>query len=178
MNNLALVYFQQGKYAQAETLNNQTLEIRRRVRGPEHPDTLSTLSDFASMYQRQGKYALAENPAAQALTGKRHTLGPEHPDTIDSASALALSYQSQGKFAESELLAREVVEFDRKRPGKADEASGGGCRLSTYEYIGTAARPIFTHASDWTRSDDRCVYRRSFPPGAHRSGVTDRRVAD
>jgi hypothetical protein len=39
--------------------------------------------------------------------------------------------------------------------GPTGEASGGGCRPYTYEYIGTAAEPIFTHASDWTPSDDR-----------------------
>jgi hypothetical protein len=33
----------------------------------------------------------------------------------------------------------------------ADVALGGGCHPSTYEYIGTAATPKFTPASDWTR---------------------------
>ncbi len=67
------------------------------------------------MYQRQGKYALAETYAAQALAGRRHALGSEHPDTMVSAADLALAYLSQGKFAESEPLAREAVEFDRKK---------------------------------------------------------------
>ena len=34
---------------------------------------------------------------------------------MDAAADLALAYQSQGKFAESEPLAREVIEFDRKK---------------------------------------------------------------
>ena len=37
MNNLASVYFEQGKYAQAEALYSEALEIQRRVLGPEHP---------------------------------------------------------------------------------------------------------------------------------------------
>jgi len=52
-------YGAQGKYAQAEALLSQALEIERRVLGPKYPATLNTLSGFASMYQRQGKYALA-----------------------------------------------------------------------------------------------------------------------
>ncbi|MGD0296359.1 MAG: tetratricopeptide repeat protein [Bryobacteraceae bacterium] len=68
-------YGAQGKYAQAEALLSQALEIERRVSGPEHPATLNTLSGFASMYQRQSKYALAETYAAQALAGRRHALG-------------------------------------------------------------------------------------------------------
>jgi tetratricopeptide (TPR) repeat protein len=115
MNYLANVYRMQGKYAQAEALFRQTLEIRRHVLGPEHPDTLNTLWGFASMYQRQGKYHLAATQAAQVLVGLRHALGSEHPDTMASAADLALAYQSQGKFAESEALAREALEFDRKK---------------------------------------------------------------
>ena len=67
------------------------------------------------MYQRQGEYGLAETQAAQALAGRRHAMGSEYPDTMASAADLALAYQSQGKFAESEALAREVLEFDRKK---------------------------------------------------------------
>ena len=115
MNDLADVLYVQGKYAQAEALLGQTLVISRRVLGPKHPGTLNALSDFASMYQRQGKFALAATYAAQALAARRHTLGLENPDTMATAAGLALAYQSQGKFAESEPLAREAVEFDRKK---------------------------------------------------------------
>jgi hypothetical protein len=115
MNNLAGDYRLQGKYAQAEELDSKTLEIRRRVLGPEHPDTLDTISDIAAMYQRQGNYALAETYAARARAGRRHALGPEHPETMASAADLALAYLSQGKFAGSEPLAREAIDFNRKR---------------------------------------------------------------
>jgi tetratricopeptide (TPR) repeat protein len=114
MNYLANVYRMQGKYAQAEALFSQTLELVRRVLGPEHPDTLNTLWGLACMYQRQGKYHLAATQGAQVLAGLQHALGWEHPDTMASAADLALAYQSQGKFAESEALAREALEFDRK----------------------------------------------------------------
>jgi tetratricopeptide (TPR) repeat protein len=115
MNNLALDYYSQGRYAQAEALLNQTLEIKRRVLGPEHPNTLDALSDLGRMYQRQSKYALAEMYAAKTLVGRRHALGSEHPGTMESATDLALAYVSQGKFGESEPLAREAFDFDSKK---------------------------------------------------------------
>ena len=102
-------------YAQAEALFRQRLETERRLLGPERPDTLSALSDFAFMYQQQGKYALAETYAAQALAGRRHALGAEHRDTMASAAGLALAYVSQGKFVESEPLAHKAMEMDQKK---------------------------------------------------------------
>jgi eukaryotic-like serine/threonine-protein kinase len=61
MSNLASVYSGEGKYAQAEALDSQTLEIRRRALGPEHPDTLMSVQNLADVYGLQGKYAQAES---------------------------------------------------------------------------------------------------------------------
>jgi len=114
-SNLAEVYSAQGKYAQAEALFSHTAEVQGHALGPEHPFTLDTLSYMASMYQRRGNYATAQNYAEQTLVKRRHALGSEHPDTMASAADLALVYLSQGKFTESEPLAREALEFDRKK---------------------------------------------------------------
>jgi eukaryotic-like serine/threonine-protein kinase len=115
MGNLAWNYGLQGKYAQAQTLFGQTLKIANHVWGPENPNKQNILADFAFLYQRQGKFDLAETYAAQVLAGRQHALGPEHPDTMASAANLALAYVSQSKFAESEPLARETLEFNRKK---------------------------------------------------------------
>ena len=50
MANLASVYFSQGKYAEAEALHSQSLEITRRIFGPENPDTLMSMNDLANVY--------------------------------------------------------------------------------------------------------------------------------
>jgi len=91
------------------------LEIRRRVLGPEHPDTLESLADLAITCLRQRKYALAESYATQTLAARRHVLGPEHPYTMDSMADLALAYQSEEKFTDGERLAREAVDMNRKK---------------------------------------------------------------
>jgi len=115
LNNLANVYTLQGRYSQAEALHSQALEIKRRLLGPEHYDTLVFLSDFASMYQRQGKFVPAESYATQTPAGRRRALGSENPDTMASAADLALAYVSERKFVEAEPLAREALEFNRKK---------------------------------------------------------------
>jgi eukaryotic-like serine/threonine-protein kinase len=116
MSFLATDLYAQAKFAQAEALFNQTLAIESRVLSHEHPAILTTRADLACMYQQWGKSDSAEKYAALALEGRRHTLGSEHPETMQSAADLALTYVSQGKFAQAETLAREVFEFQKKRP--------------------------------------------------------------
>ena len=51
MNNLAVLYLDQGQYAKAEPLFVKALEVRRRVLGEEHPDTLTSMNNLALLYQ-------------------------------------------------------------------------------------------------------------------------------
>jgi len=79
MNNLAITYFTEGKYPQAEELQSQILGIRRRILGPEHPDTLSTMNNLANTYSTQGKFAQAEALYQQSVEIRRRVLAPNSP---------------------------------------------------------------------------------------------------
>ena len=58
---------------------------------------------------------MAETAAAEALAGRRHALGSDHPATVASIADVALADISEGKFVQGETLAREVLEFYRKK---------------------------------------------------------------
>jgi hypothetical protein len=77
-------------------MNRQTLARREQVLGPEHPDTLMSMSNLAEVLNRQGKYEEAESMNRQTLARQEKVLGPEHPDTLTSMSNLAEVLTSQG----------------------------------------------------------------------------------
>ena len=60
MNNLAIVLDCQEKYEEAEQMHRQTLELRKKVLGNEHPDTLVSMNNLTSTLQQQGKCEEAE----------------------------------------------------------------------------------------------------------------------
>jgi tetratricopeptide (TPR) repeat protein len=60
MINLAESLCQQGKYAEAEAMHRQTLQLQETVLGKDHPDTLASMMNLASSLDSQGKYAEAE----------------------------------------------------------------------------------------------------------------------
>jgi tetratricopeptide (TPR) repeat protein len=51
MHHLAHALANQGKYAEAQKLLEEVLDIRRRVLGPEHPDTLDSILNLAMVSQ-------------------------------------------------------------------------------------------------------------------------------
>ena len=78
MSYLAYVYKEQGRYAEAEALWVETLEIRKRVLSEEHPDTRISMRDLAYLYGQQGQYAEAELHYLELLPISARVLGPEH----------------------------------------------------------------------------------------------------
>jgi tetratricopeptide (TPR) repeat protein len=90
------------------------LEIQRRVSGPEHPDTLTSMDNLANIYEDEGKYTQAETLHSQTLEIKRRVLGPEHPSTLESMMNLALTYQDEGRYAQAEALDSQTLQIKRR----------------------------------------------------------------
>src|SRR5206468_10163218 len=67
MNNLANSYADAGRRDDALKLREQVLELRRKVLGPEHPDTLDTMAQLAWLLCEQRKYAEVERLISEAL---------------------------------------------------------------------------------------------------------------
>jgi tetratricopeptide (TPR) repeat protein len=51
LNNLALLYWNQGRYGEAEPLLKRALAIREKVLGSEHPYTIGTRKSLEELHQ-------------------------------------------------------------------------------------------------------------------------------
>jgi tetratricopeptide (TPR) repeat protein len=108
----------QGKHAEAEQIFGEVLNVKRRVLGNEHPDTLMVRSNLAVCLGYQKKHAEAEKIYREVLATTRRIFGEEHPHTLRCAGNLASSLSSQGKHAEAERSEREVLGVRRRVLGE------------------------------------------------------------
>jgi hypothetical protein len=60
MANLASTYRNQGRWKEAEELEVQVMETRKRVLGQGHPSTLSSMGNLALIYRNQGRWKEVE----------------------------------------------------------------------------------------------------------------------
>ena len=104
----------QGKYGEAEKLIRSVIEVRARILGPEHPDTLDSRHRLIYALSRQTKYAEAEAEARDVLRLREKILGPEHIDTSVSRYYLADALMREGKYAEAESLYHEIIPLIEK----------------------------------------------------------------
>ncbi|KAF2182111.1 hypothetical protein K469DRAFT_587897 [Zopfia rhizophila CBS 207.26] len=94
MYNLALTYWRQGRWKEAEELFVQVVETQKKVLGAEHPDTLVTMHNLASTYRSQERWKEAEELFAIPLMEncfqlRKQVLRAQHPHVELSREALS-----------------------------------------------------------------------------------------
>jgi eukaryotic-like serine/threonine-protein kinase len=113
-NTIGQTYTDLGLLPEATKQLERALDLRRHVLGPEHPDTLSSMSNLAAVYDLARKHAQAEALDSQSLAIQRRVLGPEHADTLKSMSNLAYVYFDEGKYAQAEALGSQSLGIQRR----------------------------------------------------------------
>jgi CHAT domain-containing protein/Tfp pilus assembly protein PilF len=113
-----------ARYADAERLARQIVEVRLRWLGEAHPDTALSYSNLASVLRDQGKRSEAEAMFRQALAIRLKVLGEGHPETAGSYNNLAVVLHDQGKLPEAEAmhgraLATKLRALGEDHPGTA-----------------------------------------------------------
>ncbi|KAF2630919.1 kinesin light chain 1 [Macroventuria anomochaeta] len=103
-----------GQYSAAGIMHQQVLSVRKKVLGPEHPDTLTSMSNLALALSNQGKYAEAEEMDSETLRLSKKVSGDEHPHTLASMNNVAAALSGQGKYAEAEEMDRETLRLRKK----------------------------------------------------------------
>ena len=71
MANLAVTYRNQGRWNEAEQLDIQVMDMRKKVLGAEHPDTLTSMANLAVTYRDQGRRNEAEQLDIQVMDKRK-----------------------------------------------------------------------------------------------------------
>ncbi|WP_354538611.1 tetratricopeptide repeat protein [Roseovarius sp. MBR-6] len=122
LNEHALTLDAQGRYAEAEALYREALEIDRATVGEGHRDFASGLNNLAGVVRLQDRYEEAERLLRKALKIDRATLGDRHPEYAIHLNNLANVVRALGRFEQAETLYREALEIARATVGEAHPA--------------------------------------------------------
>jgi len=120
LNNLALLYSDQGRDPEAEPLYKRAIAIMEKVGGPG--GGAAELNNLAALYQRQQRYTEAEPLFNRALALREKSLPDGHPDIGQALNNLATLYEKEGRHAEAEALTRRALAIYEKAAGPAHPA--------------------------------------------------------
>lgn len=116
MHKLAATLKEQGKLDEAAEQMTTVLAIRQQRLGPNHPDTLASLSGLADILGKQGELGRAAKMNKQ-LQLWRMALGKEHMEVFISLENLAITLESRERPHAAVQVMREVLEMRQKMLG-------------------------------------------------------------
>ncbi|MGA7925400.1 MAG: tetratricopeptide repeat protein [Candidatus Sulfotelmatobacter sp.] len=90
-----------GRYSEAEKLERETLDIQRRVLGPEHSLTLHSMTNLALALEHQGRIPEAEQEFREELEIPRRVFGPEHSLTLLTLQLDAGALSREGRYEDA-----------------------------------------------------------------------------
>lgn len=109
LNQIGLVYLQQGKNDLAADMFKRALAAREKSLGHQHADCASTLHDLAKAYFAQGKNDQAEQALRQALAIREKVNGAKSVEVASTLEDLAGVCEIQNKKAEAEKFCQESM---------------------------------------------------------------------
>jgi tetratricopeptide (TPR) repeat protein len=115
LNNLAALYHSQGKYALAEKMYLQSLEIKKHILGEEHAEVALNLQNLAACYCARHKYAEAEELFKRSLAIREKIIGTDHPDLITTLKNYAVLLRKLDRPQEAEVLESRVARLEEFR---------------------------------------------------------------
>ena len=107
----------QGKPAQAESAYVETLALRKRVLGPEHPDYTMTLFNYAMFIFDQKRYKEAAEYSREVLALRGKTLPESHQSISSALQTLGRSLDQLGDTEGGEKALLESLDLRRKYMG-------------------------------------------------------------
>jgi tetratricopeptide (TPR) repeat protein len=121
MGNLAICRLQLGQAEEAMKMLVELLAIRRKVLGPEHPDTLLAMGNLAHCHFQAGRREDAIQLQEQRLTLSRKVSGPEHSQTLAAMSVLGRCYFEVGRQEDALKLKTESEAIRSKVSGQRQD---------------------------------------------------------
>ncbi len=105
---MADVYRNLGLLGPAQDLITRSVELRRKVLGPENTDTLKAMNLQGVVLDLAGKSAEAEKVLTGALEIEKRTVGEDNETTLWTKNDLANAFDSLGRYEEAEKLYQDV----------------------------------------------------------------------
>jgi tetratricopeptide (TPR) repeat protein/tRNA A-37 threonylcarbamoyl transferase component Bud32 len=137
-------YIGLGLYPEAVRVHKRAWAVCKRVLGPEHPDTIRSMTNLARAHALAYRTAEGIPLLEQALRLQKATLGSDHPDTLESMGHLAEAYYYAGRRSEAIALLEQALKLkkDELGPGHPSTLSSMSALSQMYNENGRDSEAV------------------------------------
>jgi len=130
-NNLAMVYYDEGRLEDALRMFGDAVAIKARALGDRHFDVGISLGNQAAVLYDLGQIDEALKKNRRALDIFHDTVGDAHPKSADACASAAEYLNASGRYTEAYAMARRALAVIEREPDADAAAARGDGRLTT-----------------------------------------------
>ena len=117
LNLLGELYRREGQQRAALASFEESLSLRQRGLGEDHPDTLVSKANLAQALRQQRRLDEAQFLDECIVEARNRMLGSDHPATLDACANLAATLGLQGRPADALVLQERVLDSYARQSG-------------------------------------------------------------
>ncbi len=110
--------FRAGKYGEAEPVARESLELRIKLLGPEHPQVANAISSLGGVLKEAGKLLEAKEQFERALAIYEKIKGPDDVEVANALNNVGFVLQALAQNEEALALYRRALAIWEKHHGK------------------------------------------------------------
>lgn len=117
LNTIGVAQGYLGQLDESETALTEAYQLRTKLLGKQHPDTLATQSDLGTLYANRGRYQQAQKLLEATLASETKLLGAEHENVLETQLNLGNLYLTIGDYGRAERTVEQLVTATTKLRG-------------------------------------------------------------
>lgn len=137
LSNLAGLYGEMNRFADAESLFKQSLVIQKKYFGEFYENYLLDLNNLAELYVRMDKLPESEQLYTQAVTIAKKIYGTKHPDYALLLHNMGILYQKLGNLPKSIACLEEAVQIRLEALGEQNPETAASVNSLAVAYHGS-----------------------------------------
>jgi eukaryotic-like serine/threonine-protein kinase len=118
LGNLAVLYFRQGRFQEAEQSNREAVEIKRKLYPDGHLELARSLNNLANNLATLNRSNEAIAIYQEAHGYYRKALGPESSELASSLSNMAIAYSTSDRLELAEKIMAQVIDMQARTIGE------------------------------------------------------------
>jgi CHAT domain-containing protein/uncharacterized protein YqgQ len=111
-------YYQQGLFQIALPFAEKAWNLRKKILGEKHPETITRLNNLALIHRELGHLTEALPLSEKGYRLSKELLGEKHPDTLSSLNNLALIHRDLGNLNEALPLSEKCYHLSKEVLGE------------------------------------------------------------
>ena len=164
LNSVAFVLLKLAKHRESRATFEDSLAIREKVTGPDHPLVAMSLNNLGLVHSRMGEYQAALDYYRRSLAITEKAVGPDHPGVATRLNNIGLTLTRMGEYEQARAIHQRALAIREKAldPGHPYLVLSNHSLANVFLYMGDYEQARATYQRAMAMNEEKSLSARPY----------------